>query len=171
MPDPVPGGRVSALRLDPRHGSYRFVVLFFVALLTFGSYFAYDSVGAIAPTLVTALGIGREAIGQMYTVYSVAAILSVFIGGLLIDRIGTRRASLLFSGLVTAGALIVAIAPNLWILYLGRFVFGWRVRVARRGTKRDFRQVVQGEGARPLVRDRPDAQPPRDPLQFQHVRR
>jgi len=94
----------------PRHRSYRFTVLFFVALLTFGSYFAYDSVGAIAPTLVSALGIGREAIGQMYTVYSVAAILSVFIGGLLIDRIGTRRASLLFSGLVTAGALIVAIA-------------------------------------------------------------
>jgi MFS family permease len=125
MPDPIPGGSVSALRLDPRHRSYRFAVLFFVALLTFGSYFAYDSVGAIAPTLVTALGIGREAIGQMYTVYSVAAILSVFIGGLLIDRIGTRRASLLFSGLVTAGALIVAIAPNLWILYLGRFVFGW----------------------------------------------
>ena len=96
MPDPVPGGNVSAWRLDPRHRSYRFAVLFFVALLTFGSYFAYDSVGAIAPTLVTALGIGREAIGQMYTVYSVAAILSVFIGGLLIDRIGTRRASLLF---------------------------------------------------------------------------
>ena len=125
MADPMPGGDVSALRLDPRHRSYRFTVLFFVALLTFGSYFAYDSVGAIAPTLVTALGIGREAVGQMYTVYSVAAILSVFIGGLLIDRIGTRRASLLFSGLVTAGALIVAIAPNLWVLYLGRFVFGW----------------------------------------------
>ena len=125
MPDPVPGRGVAVLGLDPRHRSYRFTVLFFVALLTFGSYFAYDSVGAIAPTLVTALGIGREAIGQMYTVYSVAAILSVFIGGLLIDRIGTRRASLLFSGLVTVGALIVAIAPNLWILYLGRFVFGW----------------------------------------------
>ncbi len=125
MPDPVARGDTSTLRLDPRHRSYRFAVLFFVALLTFGSYFAYDSVGAIAPTLVSALGIGREAIGQMYTVYSVAAILSVFIGGLLIDRIGTRRASLLFSGLVTAGALIVAIAPNLWILYLGRFVFGW----------------------------------------------
>jgi MFS family permease len=113
------------MRLDPRHGSYRFTVLFFVALLTFGSYFAYDSIGAIAPTLVTALGIGREAIGQMYTVYSVAAILSVFIGGLLIDRFGTRRASLLFSALVTGGALIVAVAPNLWLLYIGRFVFGW----------------------------------------------
>ena len=38
---------------------YRFTVLLFVALLTFGSYFAYDSVGAIAPILIQALGIGR----------------------------------------------------------------------------------------------------------------
>lgn len=125
MADPVAeqGGHVG--RLDPRHRSYRFAVLFFVALVTFGSYFAYDSLGAIAPMLITVLGVDREAVGWMYTIYSVAAILSVFIGGLLIDKIGTRRASLLFSALVTGGALIVALAPNLWILYLGRFVFGW----------------------------------------------
>jgi MFS family permease len=109
----------------PKNRPYRFTVLFFVALLTFGSYFAYDSVGAIAPILIRALGIGRESIGQMYTLYSVAAILSVFIGGILIDRIGTRRASFLFSALVTLGAAIVALAPNLWLLYTGRFIFGW----------------------------------------------
>lgn len=109
----------------PSRRAYRYTVLLFVSLLTFGSYFAYDSVGAIAPTLIAALGVGREAIGQMYTLYSVAAILSVFIGGLLIDKIGTRRASLLFSLLVTVGAATVAIAPNIWILYAGRFIFGW----------------------------------------------
>ncbi|HTY12532.1 MAG TPA: MFS transporter [Bacteroidota bacterium] len=109
----------------PSQRPYRYVVLLTVSLLTFGSYFAYDSVGAIAPTLIAALGVGREAIGQMYTLYSVAAILSVFIGGLLIDKIGTRRASLLFSLLVTIGAAIVAVAPNIWILNGGRFIFGW----------------------------------------------
>ena len=109
----------------PAKRAYRYTVLFFVAILTFGSYFAYDSVGAIAPTLIEKLGLDREAIGQMYTLYSVAAILSVFIGGLLIDKIGTRRASLLFSGLVTLGAAIVAIAPNTPVLFFGRFIFGW----------------------------------------------
>jgi MFS family permease len=112
-------------RFHPSQRLYRYTVLIIVALLTFGSYFAYDSVGAIAPTLIAALGIGRESIGQMYTVYSVAAVVSVFIGGLLIDKIGTRKASLLFSALVTVGAAIVAIAPNLWILDTGRFIFGW----------------------------------------------
>jgi len=125
MVDSGDGTRPTGGLLTPGTRVYRFIVLLFVSLLTFGSYFAYDSVGAIAPTLVTALGIGREAIGQMYTLYSVAAILSVFIGGMLIDRIGTRRASLIFSALVTLGALIVAIAPTLWLLYFGRFIFGW----------------------------------------------
>lgn len=110
---------------NPASRPYRYVVLLSVSLLTFGSYFAYDSIGAIAPMLIQALGLDREFIGQTYTLYSVAAILSVFIGGLLIDRIGTRRASFLFSGLVTLGALIVAVAPNTFILYAGRFVFGW----------------------------------------------
>ncbi len=112
-------------RFHPSQPLYRYVVLIFVSLLTFGSYFAYDSIGAIAPTLITALGLDREFIGQTYTLYSIAAILSVFIGGVLIDRIGTRRASLLFSGLVTLGALIVAVAPSTWMLYADRFVFGW----------------------------------------------
>ncbi len=112
-------------RFNATGAPYRFLVLLSVSILTFGSYFAYDSIGAIETTLIEALGIGREAIGQTYTLYSIAAILSVFIGGILIDRIGTRKASLLFSGLVTLGAAVVAIAPNLWVLYVGRFIFGW----------------------------------------------
>lgn len=109
----------------PARKAYRYTILFFVAILTFGSYFAYDSLGAIAPTLIEKLGLDREAIGQTYTLYSVAAILSVFVGGLLIDKIGTRRASLLFSCLVTLGAAIVAVAPNMLTLFFGRFIFGW----------------------------------------------
>jgi MFS family permease len=123
MTEPLNAGTTSWFH--PSKRPYRYTILFFVAILTFGSYFAYDSVGAIAPTLIEKLGLDREAIGQMYTLYSVAAILSVFIGGLLIDKFGTRRASLLFSTLVTLGAAIVAFAPNTFMLYFGRFIFGW----------------------------------------------
>ncbi len=103
---------------------YRFTILLFVSLLTYGSYFAYDSIGAIAPTLMKALDVPRSAIGTMYTVYSVAAILSVFLGGVLIDKIGTRAASFIFATLVAIGAAIVAFAPNIYMMYVGRFVFG-----------------------------------------------
>lgn len=110
--------------LHPSRRAYRFLVLLFVALLTYGSYFAYDSIGAIAPTLIKDMGVDRGAIGATYTLYSVAAILSVFFGGFLLDRIGTRKASLLFSSLVVLGAVIVALAPSMPLIYAGRFVFG-----------------------------------------------
>ncbi len=108
----------------PTRPLYRFTVLFFVALLTYGSYFAYDSLGAIAPLLIKALHIGRQQIGATYSAYSVAAIFTVFIGGIIIDGIGTRRASLLFSSLVVIGAAIVALSGNIYMIYVGRIVFG-----------------------------------------------
>ena len=117
--------------LDPSGGffhpasrPYRFIVLFFVSLLTFGSYFAYDSIGAIAPTLADKLGVERAAIGNLYTAYSIAAIISVLIGGILIDILGTRRASLLFSAIVVAGAAITAFSSSYWLTWVGRFLFG-----------------------------------------------
>ncbi len=108
----------------PARKPFRFTVLAFASLMVFGSYFAYDSLGAIESLLMKAWGVDRGAIGATYTMYSLAAIPTVFIGGMLIDRLGTRRASLLFSGLVTLGAVIVAVAPSLSVLYLGRLVFG-----------------------------------------------
>lgn len=108
----------------PSRRLYRFTILLFVSLLTYGSYFAYDSLGAIAPTLLKVLHVDRGAIGATYTLYSVAAIVSVFLGGLLIDRIGTRAATFIFASLVVFGAAVVALAPGIWWIYVGRFIFG-----------------------------------------------
>jgi MFS family permease len=118
MPSPEHG------RFYPTARPYRFVILAFVGLMAFGSYFAYDSVGAIETTLIQVFHTDRTAIGTMYTMYSVAAVFAVLAGGYLIDRVGVRRASLLFSGLVVAGAAMVAWAPSLLVLYVGRVIFG-----------------------------------------------
>lgn len=106
------------------HWLLRVFVLLVVGLLTYGSYFAYDSVGALAPTLIKAWDTSQSGIGWLYTIYSVAAIFSVFLGGMLTDRIGTRRASLLFSLLIVAGAAIVALSSSVTTAAAGRFVFG-----------------------------------------------
>jgi MFS family permease len=103
---------------------YRFTVLLFAATIAFGSYFAYDSVGAIETTLIRVFHTDRAAIGSMYSAYSFAAVFAVLGGGVLIDRAGVRRASMIFSLLVVAGAAIVAWAPNLPAMYFGRVVFG-----------------------------------------------
>lgn len=109
---------------NPATRFYRFTVLFFASMLTFGSYFAYDIIGAIAPSLIKDMGAARGTVGTFYTMYSIAAIISVFIGGMLIDRLGTRTASMIFSVLVLVGAAMVAYSPNLGWLMAGRFIFG-----------------------------------------------
>ncbi len=113
-----------AAAFHPSKALYRFTLLVFVALLTFGSYFAYDSIGAIENVLIPALGLGSGSIGGLYSAYSLAAIGIVFFGGVLTDKLGVRRASLLFSGLVVLGALIVAMAKSGSMLFAGRLVFG-----------------------------------------------
>lgn len=103
---------------------YRFTILVFISLLVLGSYFAYDSIGALETTLMRELSLDRSTIGNLYTAYSVAAIAIVFFGGMLYDKLGPRKASLLFSTLVFLGAVIVAVAKGKWMLIFGRLVFG-----------------------------------------------
>lgn len=111
-------------RFHPSRPLYRFVNLLFISSLSFGSYFAYDIIGAIAPSLIEEMKTSRATVGTFNTMYSIAAVLAVLVGGMLVDRLGTRRSSLLFSLLVLTGALIVWQAKTIPLIFLGRFVFG-----------------------------------------------
>lgn len=116
--------QATAGRFHPSGTLYRFTILLFIAALSFGSYFAYDIVGAIAPSLVEELHAARGTVGTFFTMYSIAAVLAVLAGGILIDKLGTRKASLLFSALVLVGAVIVWQARSIPAFFVGRFVFG-----------------------------------------------
>jgi MFS family permease len=108
----------------PTKPIYRFTNLLFISSLTFGSYFAYDIIGAIAPSLIDELKAARATVGTMNTMYSIAAILVLLFAGMLIDRLGTRKASIIFSILVFVGALVVWQAKTIPLMFLGRFIFG-----------------------------------------------
>jgi MFS family permease len=108
----------------PSGRPYRFTILIFISLLLLGTYFAYDSIGALAPTLIEALHLDRSTIGNLYTAYSVAAIFIVFFGGMLYDKLGPRRSTLMFSTLICVGATVVALAHSKWQLFAGRLIFG-----------------------------------------------
>ncbi|HTQ53988.1 MAG TPA: MFS transporter [Bryobacteraceae bacterium] len=108
----------------PAGRPYRFTILTFAALMAFGSYFAYDSIGAMATTLIQVFHTDRATIGTMYTMYSIAAVFAVLGAGVLIDRVGVRRASLICSTFVVVGAAIVAAAPGVPVMYAGRILFG-----------------------------------------------
>ncbi len=108
----------------PSRTLYRFTILIFVSFLTFGSYFAYDIVSAIAPSLVEELGASRGIVGTFFTMYSIGAIIAVLFGGVLIDRLGTRKASISFSLLILVGVIIVWQAKSIPVFFLGRIIFG-----------------------------------------------
>ena len=108
----------------PSKGLFRFTLLIFVSSLSFGSYFAYDIIGAISPSLVEELALSRQTVGTFFLMYHIAAVLLVFFGGFLIDRLGTRKASILFSSLVLVGAFLVWSAKSIPVFFIGRFIFG-----------------------------------------------
>lgn len=118
LQESVPG------RFYPATTLYRFTVLVFVSLMLVGNYFAYDSIGALAPLLIKELGIDREQIGMLYSFYSWPNLLMLPIAGFLIDRFGTRKTSLVFSGLIVSGATLVAAAPMFSLMVVGRGIFG-----------------------------------------------
>jgi adenine phosphoribosyltransferase len=101
----------------PTRPAYRFVNLLFISSLSFGSYFAYDIIGAIAPSLIEQLDASRATVGAFNTMYSVAAILVLLFAGVLIDRLGTRKAGIIFSVLVLTGAVIVWQAKSIPLIH------------------------------------------------------
>ena len=118
------GDATSAGFFHPSSKSFRFIILIFVSMLSLGTYFAYDIIAALSGDIMRNLGADQSKVGLINTMYSVAAIFAVFFGGVLLDRMGTRKASLIFSTLVVIGAAIVAFSNTLPILYIGRFIYG-----------------------------------------------
>ena len=103
---------------------YRWLVLAFVSLIMFGNYYIYDSIAPIADILKSQLGFTDENIGQMYSVYSIAAIVILLVGGIFIDKYGTKISILFFSLLSTVAALVTWISPDLTIMLAGRVILG-----------------------------------------------
>ena len=108
----------------PATKTYRFTILIFISLIAFGSYFAYDSIGALTPSLVETLHFSRGTIASFYTIYGIAAILSVFVGGIMVDKLGVRKSSIIFSTFVLIGVALVAFYADKKIILAGRFLLG-----------------------------------------------
>lgn len=103
---------------------YRWAVLVVISLAMFGNYYVYDAVSPIADLLKQQLGFSDKNIGLLNAIYSVPNIVMVLIGGIIIDRIGVKRATLLFGALCFIGAAITAATGALPIMASGRLIFG-----------------------------------------------
>jgi len=103
---------------------YRWIVLFFISMAMFGNYYIYDSISPLADVLKAQLGFTNSNIGLLNAIYSLPNIIMVLIGGIIIDRIGTKKASFIFSFLCMTGALITSLKGNLITMTAGRLIFG-----------------------------------------------
>jgi MFS family permease len=103
---------------------YRWAVLVVISLAMFGNYYVYDAVSPIADLLKEQLSFSDRNIGTLNAIYSVPNIIMVLIGGIVIDRIGVKKATLLFGVLCFVGAAITAATGQFWIMAAGRLVFG-----------------------------------------------
>jgi MFS family permease len=103
---------------------FRWLVLVTISLAMFGNYYVYDCISPMADVLTAKLGFTDANIGLLQAIYSLPNIVMVLIGGFIIDRIGTRRATLLFGVLCLAGAALTAVSGTLATMAAGRLVFG-----------------------------------------------
>jgi MFS family permease len=108
----------------PTNAAFQWTGLLVICFMTFGTSVAYDSVGALGPLLRQHLHTSAEGLADLYSVYHLPNLVLVFFGGLLSDRIGTRKAGVIFSALVVLGVVLVASGQSLSSMLLGRFVFG-----------------------------------------------
>lgn len=90
----------------------------------FGNYYIYDAISPMADILVKQLGFSDADIGLLQGIYSVPNIFMVLLGGFIIDRLGTRKSTLLFALLCLLGSAITAASSTLAVMATGRLVFG-----------------------------------------------
>jgi MFS family permease len=110
--------------LPPPPVAFRWGVLFFVSLAMFGNYYVYDSIAPVADVLKAQLGFSDFNIGTLNAIYSVPNIIMVLIGGIIIDRIGTRKSTLLFAVICLIGAAVTVASADFYVMAGGRLIFG-----------------------------------------------
>ena len=90
----------------------------------FGNYYIYDSLSPVADLLKSQLGFSDAQIGLLNTFYSLASIPFLFLGGILIDRLGIRKGILLFTAIAVLGTLVMALGGGFAVMGVGRGLFG-----------------------------------------------
>ncbi|CAF4758068.1 unnamed protein product [Pieris macdunnoughi] len=112
----------------PAHRVHRFFALLLMCFLCFGSYFCYDTPGALADNFKGDSHLNTSQFALLYSIYSWPNVVLCFIGGYLIDRyFGVRLGTVIYMSILFTGAMLFALGVYInkfWLMILGRFVFG-----------------------------------------------
>lgn len=107
---------------------WRWLVLLIVSMVLFGSYYVYDAVTPINDFIQQSMGIDNSQYGLLFTLYSLPNLFFLVVfAGVLLDRLGIKKAGILYAGLCVLGSLVTSVAADksfLWML-IGRGIFGF----------------------------------------------
>ena len=104
--------------------SYRWAVLVIISVAMGGNYYIYDSINALERIFIDRLGYSATQFGWLNSSYSFAALATLLVGGIIIDRIGTKKAILAFAAICLLGAAITASRGQASVMIVGRTVLG-----------------------------------------------
>jgi MFS family permease len=124
--------------MEPSSPIFRYTLLLFNCLLTFGSYFCFDMPTVLESKIedqVVALFTTEVSTWYtlFYTIYAWTNMCMALVAGVLVDRIGARRSGFLFLSLCLLGASLFALGASVlsWsgktryiVMFVGRFIFG-----------------------------------------------
>ncbi len=105
-------------------GIFRWAILIFVSIAMFGNYYVYDSVAPIFDLLSSQLNYTDQQLGLLYSIYSIAAIIVLLIGGVVIDKFGTKKSILFFALICLLAGIVTAASSEIYVMLTGRFLLG-----------------------------------------------
>jgi len=102
----------------------RWWVLALLSVTIAGNYYAFDSIAPVADLLRHQRAFSQSQLGLLNAVFDAPNIPLSLVGGVLIDRIGAARASLLAAAFCFVGAVLTAIGEPFSLMVFGRLLFG-----------------------------------------------
>lgn len=103
---------------------YRWIVLLFVSMAMGSSHYIYDSINPLQRVFSQNLGFSATTFGWLNSAYSVTAIVTLLVGGIVIDRMGTKKAITAFALICLLGAALTAARGRPGTMIAGRAVLG-----------------------------------------------
>ena len=124
--------------MDPESPAFRYTLLLFNCLLTFGSYYCFDMPTVLESKIEAQVvsGFTTEVstyYNLFYTIYAWTNMCMSLVAGVLVDRIGTRASGFLFLSLCLVGSSLFALGATMRhssgttryvVMFIGRFIFG-----------------------------------------------
>ncbi len=104
--------------------AYRWLVLIVISVAMFGNYYVYDSIAPIADILKSELGFTDANYGMLFSAYSLAAVIVLLLGGVIIDKYGTVKSTIVFGAICTFAAILMVTTSNFWVMVAARFLLG-----------------------------------------------